>query len=80
MNIYECTHRASCPNGQLMDAYEITIKSHKTIMVEQILATLAELPSAIYQEDLATALRSKLGAEITVIGWHHGIKITSIRK
>ena len=70
---------AACPNGDLMDNYQITIRSQATIMVEDILRTLNEAPARIYQEDLATLLRSKLGGEITVIGWHHGIKITSTR-
>ena len=79
MNTYETTHRALCPNGNLMDTYQITIRSQATIMVEDILRALNEAPARIYQEDLATLLRSKLGAEITVEGWHHGIKITSTR-
>ena len=79
MNTYETTHRASCPNGNLVDTYQITIRSQITIMVEDILRTLNEAPSRIYQEDLATLLRSKLGGEITVEGWHHEIKITSTR-
>jgi len=79
MNTYQTTHRAACPNGDLMDNYQITIRSQATIMVEDILRTLNEAPARIYQEDLATLLRSKLGGEITVIGWHHGIKITSTR-
>ena len=80
MNTYQTTHRAKCPNGDLMDAYQITIRSQATIMVEDILRTLNEAPTKIYQEDLATMLRAKLGAEITVTGWHHGIHITSIRE
>ena len=80
MNTYETTHRASCPNGDLMDTYRITIRSQETIMVEDILRTLKDSPAKIYQEDLATLLRAKLGAEVTVDGSHHGIKITSIRQ
>lgn len=79
MNTYQTTHRASCPNGVLIDTYQITIRSQATIMVEDILRTLNESPGKIYQEDLATLLRSKLGAEITVKGSHHGITITSYR-
>jgi len=79
MNTYEITHRAACPNGDLMDTYQITIRSQSTIMVEEILATLKEAPNPIYQEALADHLRSKLGAHTTVAGWHHGIKITCER-
>jgi len=80
MNTYRTTHRAECPNGGLMDTYQITIRSQATIMVEDILKTLNNAPSMIYQEDLATLLRAKIGAEVTVEGWHHGIQITSTRK
>jgi hypothetical protein len=79
MNTYEITHVAKCPNGELVDTYQITIRSQATIMVEYILRTLNETPARIYQEDLATLLRSKLGGEVIVVGWHHGIKITSTR-
>jgi hypothetical protein len=62
-----------------MDTYQITIRSQAMIMVEDILQTLNDAPREIYQENLATLLRAKLGAKITVEGWHHGIKITSTR-
>jgi len=79
MNIYRTTHRARCPNGELIDSYEITIRSDATIMVEDILRALKQAPPTIYQEDLATLLRAKLGAQVTVEGSHHGIHITSTR-
>jgi hypothetical protein len=79
MNTYRTTHRAQCPNGNLMDTYQITFRSQATIMVEDILKTLNEAPAQIYQEDLATLLRAKLGAEVTVEGSHHGVHITSVR-
>lgn len=79
MNTYQTTHRAACPNGNLMDTYQITIRSQATIMVEDIIKTLNEAPREIYQEDLATLLRARLGAEVTIVGSHHGIQITSTR-
>jgi len=80
MNIYELAFFAQCPNGNLADHYQIQIVSHQTVMVEAIHQALKQLPSTIYQEDIATALRNALGAKVTVTGWHHGIKITSIRE
>ena len=56
-----------------MDSYQITIKSQPIIMVEEIITTLKQCPNPIYQEDLADYLRTKLGTEIAVDGWHHGI-------
>jgi hypothetical protein len=80
MNIYEITHRAACPNGKLIDTYEIKITSHDTIIVENLMEILQSAPKEIYQEDLADYLRAKTGAVVEIIGWHYGIKITCIRK
>jgi hypothetical protein len=80
MNIYEITHRAACPNGKLIDTYQIKIASHNTIIVEDLIELLKDAPKQIYQEDLADYLRAKLGAKVEVIGWHYGIKITCTRE
>jgi hypothetical protein len=80
MNIYETTHRSACPNGKLIDTYQIKITSHDTIIVEDLIEVLKNMPKQIYQEDLADDLRTKLGAKVEVIGWHYGIKITSVRE
>jgi hypothetical protein len=80
LNIYELSHTAECPNGNLRDAYDIKITSSTTLMAERLLEILHEAPNPIYQEDFATYLRSKIGAKIEVVGCHHGIKITSVRE
>jgi len=80
MNTYKLTHRCKCPNGTLVDCYQITVRSESTIMVESILETLKTAPETIYQEDLATHLRNSLGAEITIEGWHHGVFVSAFRQ
>jgi hypothetical protein len=80
MNRYNLQHRAKCPNGQLMDVYDITLESTNTIMVEDILKTLKEAPDPVFQEGLADHLRNKLGVRVTVIGMHYGVKITCTRE
>jgi hypothetical protein len=80
MNTYETTHRAACPNGKLIDTYEIKITSHNTLIVEDLIEMLANSPKQIYQEDLADYLRAKIGAKVEVVGWHYGIKITCVRE
>ena len=80
MNTYKLTHRANCPNGNLVDSYKITLRSPWSIQVEKILQTLKDAPPEIYQEDLATLLRDALGAETTIVGTHHGVEIISVRK
>jgi len=79
MNIYETTHAAQCPNGLLNDHYEIKIESSTTIQVEHILKTLGSLPERAYQEEIADILRAKMGASVTVTGWHFSVKITCYR-
>ena len=79
MNTYETTHSAECPNGQLRDHYEIKVESSETIQVEHIMKTLKDLPAKTYQEEIADILRAKLGASVTVTGWHFSVKITSYR-
>ncbi len=79
MNRYELQHRAKCPNGNLVDTYEITIESTATIMVEDITKTLTAAPDPIFQEVLADYLRATLGARVVIVGMHHGVKVTSTR-
>lgn len=80
MNTYKIKHRALCPNGGLVDNYHITLRSVETILVEDILRHLSDMPKTIYHEDLATILRNKIGCEVSVIGWHHGVKVKCKRK
>lgn len=80
MNIYEIMHRASCPNGKLIDTYEIKITSHDTLIAEDLMGILQSAPKEIFQEDLADYLRAKIGAKVEIIGWHYGIKITCVRE
>ena len=80
MNTYETTHRATYPNGKLIDTYEIKITSHNTLIVEELMDILANSPKQIFQEDLADYIRAKIGAKVEIVGWHYGIKITCIRE
>lgn len=79
MNTYELTHSALCPNGELKDHYDIRVESPHIIPVEFLIQALKELPKESYQEDIADSLRNKLGAPVTVIGWHYSVKITCHR-
>jgi hypothetical protein len=79
MNIYETTFSCLCPNGALKDHYNLEVRSNEIIPVEFILQAIKELPKEAYQEDIADSLRAKLGASVTVVGWHYSVKITSER-
>ena len=79
MNTYELQHTATCPNGNLVDLYEIKIESPKPIQVEALIQALEDSPKSIYQEDLTDWLRSRIPARITTVGIHHGVRITCVR-
>ena len=79
MNTYRTTASFRCPNNADIDRYDIEVRSAATIQVEAILKALADVKPRIYQEDLTAFLSSRLGAEVTVSGWHQGIFIVSVK-
>ena len=79
MNIYKTSHVAECPNGKLIDRYEIEIESKGMLSVEWIMEVLKRAPKQIYQEDLADFLSEKISGKITVTGWHYNVQIICIR-
>ena len=79
MNIYRTTHIAECPNGKLIDRYEIEIESEGMLSVEWIMEVLTRAPKKIYQEALADFLSEKIAGKITVTGWHYNVQIICTR-
>ncbi len=66
---------AVCPVDGLPDVYEATVETSRVIRVEDILAAADQLRTErIYQEDLTVRLARALGAQVTTIGWHSGIR------
>jgi hypothetical protein len=79
VNTYLTTALFRCPNNSCVDYYTIQVRSPEMIQVEAITKALATAPRRIYQEDLADFLFTRLGAEISVTGWHQGVLVTSVR-
>lgn len=79
MNTYYLKHTSKCPNGNLVDTYDIEVRSSHTIQVENLIDTMRSAPNPVYQEDLADFLRSKLGVHVRVSGWHYGVFVVSDR-
>ena len=75
MNTYKTIHISECPNGRLIDRYEIEIDSPTTISVEYIMDVLKSSPTKIYQEDLADYLAEKIEGDITITGWHYNVQV-----
>jgi hypothetical protein len=78
-NSYEIEVRAQCPvNPNDTDLYAFTIESEALVEVERIVAFFAANAgkSRVFQEVLTQACAVALGARVTSVGWHSGVKIT----
>jgi len=77
MNIYEISFGVKCPNNDVIVEYDLTIESTKMIMVEDILELVQSFQVG-YHENMADKLK-ELGGKQTLVAYHHGVKITTIR-
>ncbi len=80
-NRYDIEVRAQCPvNPDDTDLYQFTIESGALIEVERITAFFEAHASQknIFQEALTQKCAVSLGAQVTSVGWHSGIKVTCI--
>jgi hypothetical protein len=80
-NKYELEVRAQCPvNPSDTDLYAFTIESESLIEVEKILAFVAAHAGKqkVFQELLTQQCAVLLGATVTSVGWHSGIKVTCV--
>jgi hypothetical protein len=80
-NKYEVEIRAQCPvNPDDTDLYAFTIESESLIEVEKIVEFFKANSGAqkVFQEALTQKCAVTLGARVTSVGWHSGIKVTSV--
>jgi hypothetical protein len=78
-NRYEVEVRAQCPvMPDDTDLYQFTIESGSIIQVEKIVEFIKDHAGQknIFQEDLTNKCAVLLGAKVTSVGWHSGIKVT----
>jgi hypothetical protein len=76
---YDIEVRAQCPvNPSDTDLYEFVIESESLIEVEKIADFFAKNAGQeeTFQEVLTQQCAVTLGARVTSIGWHSGIKVT----
>lgn len=79
--LYEYQVRAQCPvNPTDTDLYQFTIESENLIEVEKITAFFAANAGKkeTFQEVLTQNCAVTLGAQVTSVGWHSGIKVTCL--
>lgn len=77
-NRYEIQVRAQCPvNPSDTDLYEFAIESESLIEVEKIMGFFAEHAGTknVFQEKLTEKCAVTLGARVTSVGWHSGVKV-----
>lgn len=77
--LYEIAVRAQCPvNPSDTDLYRFTIESEHLILVEKITAFFTDHAGQkeTYQEMLTQQCAVSLGATVTSVGWHSGVKVT----
>ena len=79
MNTYKTTFIRNCPTNNLLVNYNLEIKTHETVMVEELLNFL-EQEKNCYHEDLADKLITKFGGYLIMIAFHHGVEIITERQ
>lgn len=80
-NKYEVEVRAQCPvNKDDTDLYAFTIESEALIEVERIVEffKLRAGHQNVFQEALTQQCAVTLGATVTSVGWHSGVKVTCV--
>jgi hypothetical protein len=78
---YEIEIRAQCPvNPADTDLYQFVIESGALIEVEKIAAFFEKNAGTreVFQEALTQLCAVTLGATVTSVGWHSGIKVTCV--
>ena len=81
LNRYEIEVRAQCPvNPQDTDLYEFTIESETMIKVEDIVGFFEVNAGQkwVFQEALTMRAATTLGARVTSVGYHSGVKVTCV--
>ena len=77
-HLYEFRFTSRCPVDNRQDNYHCKLSSDKMILAEDILAFCDRVEmEKNYQEDLAGMMKEIFSAEVHLIGWHKGVKITS---
>ena len=78
-NVYEIEVKAQCPvNPTDTDLYAFTLESDGLIEVEKIAAFFKKHggKNKLFQEVLTQMCAVALGAKVTSVGYHSGIKVT----
>ncbi len=76
MNKYKFKAGGTCPINGRRDLFDVTIKSDRLVLVEDLLEVVDELNNQpIFQEGWTRALAERLGVEVVTKGWHSGVRV-----
>lgn len=78
MNVYEVEFFAYCPTNGIRIKYQLEIETKEVIKAEDLIKTVSNFKTG-FHEDYADQLIKIFGGNQTLIAWHHGVKITTIR-
>lgn len=75
---YETRAHSVCPvNPEVTDYYDVTVESDEHLMVEKINEAIADATfDPAMQETITERIAASLGATVTTVGYHSGVKTT----
>ena len=79
VNEYKWSFRGTCPVDRRSDKYWATLRTGGFVEVLELLEFCKErkeIPT--FQEDWGKLLSERFGGEVTLLGWHHGVRIESV--
>lgn len=79
MNRYTTEFFAFCPANGVRVKYRLTIRTTRTIAVEEIIDEVTLLHRG-FHEDIADQLRETFGGLQVLIADHHGVTIKTVRQ
>ena len=78
-NEYKWSLRGLCPIDRRSDKYWATLRTNGFVEVLELLKYCADREmEPKFQEDWAKELSERFGGEVTLLGWHHGVRIESV--
>jgi hypothetical protein len=78
---YSLQISATCPVDDTMDIYECSVVAERVIPAEQILAVTKEASNMKkYQEEICRFIAAQLQAEVTLLGYHSGVRTEVVCK
>lgn len=75
--VYQFEAICRCPADHKPDVYTVTVRTDRTIPVEQIIAAAKALSETeMFQEQFTVELHRALAAQVETFGIHSGVKTT----